>query len=101
MSQVRFLPGVPRRSVAAAAAAPAPGRHPRAEHHLGRDGGGERATSVSTRHVQVNASTEIATYVDSDNVFVLTPTVAGSIGNELAGWRVSGRYIVDVVSAAS
>jgi hypothetical protein len=78
-----------------------PGGHPRGEVHLGRDGGGEHATSVSGRHVQANASTEIATYVDSDNVVVLTPTVAGSIGNELAGWRVSGRYLVDVVSAAS
>jgi hypothetical protein len=78
-----------------------PGGHPRQELHVGRDGAGDHATSVSGKRLQATASTEIATYIDSDNVFVMTPTIAGSIANELAGWRVSGRYIVDVVSAAS
>jgi hypothetical protein len=78
-----------------------PGGHPRAELHLGKSGEGEHATSVTDRRLQASASTEIATYVDSDNVFVMTPTIAGSIANELAGWRISGRYLVDVVSAAS
>ena len=78
-----------------------PGGHPRAELHLGRAGASDHASSLSDRHLQVTASTEVATYVDTDNVFVMTPTIAGSIANELAGWRVSGRYLVDVVSAAS
>ena len=78
-----------------------PGGHPRAELHLGREGTTDRATSVSDRRLQGTASLEIGTYVDSDNVFVMTPSVAGSIANELAGWRVNGRYLVDVVSAAS
>jgi len=56
---------------------------------------------VSKKHLQVTASSEIGAYVDSDNVFVVTPTIAGSIGDELKGWHVSGRYLVDVVSAAS
>ena len=78
-----------------------PGGHPRAELHIGRDGAGDHATSVSKKHLQVTASSEIGAYVDSDNVFVVTPTIAGSIGDELKGWHVSGRYLVDVVSAAS
>ncbi|HEX4514459.1 MAG TPA: DUF3570 domain-containing protein [Polyangiaceae bacterium] len=78
-----------------------PGGHPRAELHLGRDGSSDHASSANDRRLQETASMEIGTYVDSDNVFVFTPTVAGSIANELAGWRVSGRYLVDVVSAAS
>jgi hypothetical protein len=47
------------------------------------------------------ASTEISGYADTDHVYVLTPSVAGSIADEVAGWSVSGHYLVDVVSAAS
>jgi hypothetical protein len=79
-----------------------PGGHPRAEVHLGHDtSGGHATSSVNDKKVQATASMEVGAYVDSDNVFVVTPTVAGSIGNELAGWHLSGRYLVDVVSAAS
>lgn len=47
------------------------------------------------------ASLEIATYADSDNVTVFTPSIAASISNVLQGASLKGRYIVDVVSAAS
>ncbi len=81
-----------------------PGGHPRAELHLGVDDKAatkHASSSTSTRTVQIIASSEVATYLDSDNVFVVTPTIAGAIANEVAGWRVNGRYLVDVVSAAS
>ncbi len=53
------------------------------------------------RNVDVRASSEVATYADTDHVFVVSPTVAGNVSNPTAGWSVGGRYLVDVVSAAS
>jgi hypothetical protein len=47
------------------------------------------------------ASTEVSAYSDTDAVHVLSPTIAGSIADPVAGWSVSGRYLVDAVSAAS
>ncbi len=47
------------------------------------------------------ASIEIATYADDDHVTVFTPSIAGSIENVLNGASLRGRYIIDVVSAAS
>ncbi|MEO6574790.1 MAG: hypothetical protein ABIP89_13175, partial [Polyangiaceae bacterium] len=47
------------------------------------------------------ASTEVAAYSDTDHVAVLTPSVAGHVGNPTSGWSVDGSYLVDVVSAAS
>ncbi len=47
------------------------------------------------------ASSEVAAYADTDHVFVITPTMAATVSNPTAGWDVSGRYLVDVVSAAS
>jgi hypothetical protein len=44
---------------------------------------------------------EVATYADSDNVTVFTPSVSGSIENITAGASIRGSYLVDVVSAAS
>ncbi len=52
---------------------------------------------TSTKH----ASLEIATYADGDHVTVFTPSIAASIENVLQGASLKGRYIVDVVSAAS
>src|SRR3954447_5628661 len=49
----------------------------------------------------VRASTEVSAYTDSDAVHVLSPTVAGSVGDDLAGWSIGGSYLVDAVSAAS
>jgi hypothetical protein len=47
------------------------------------------------------ASFEVAGYRDSDHVAVLTPSIAGSIENVTSGMSLGGRYLVDVVSAAS
>ncbi len=48
-----------------------------------------------------HASVEIGAYQDSVAVSVLTPSIAARIENPIAGWGVNGRYLVDVVSAAS
>jgi hypothetical protein len=51
--------------------------------------------------IDVRASTALAGYADTDHVFVVSPTIAGSLTDPTAGWSVDGRYLVDVVSAAS
>jgi hypothetical protein len=55
-----------------------------------------RADDVTWR-----GSTEVAAYQDSVAVSVLTPSMGVSAESPTAGWRVNGRYLVDVVSAAS
>lgn len=52
-------------------------------------------------HVAVKASTEMSGYTDTDAVNVLSPTVAASLADDLAGWTIGGRYLVDAVTAAS
>lgn len=49
----------------------------------------------------VRASSEVSAYTDTDSVHVLSPTIAGSVSDEVAGWTVAGSYLVDAVSAAS
>ena len=78
-----------------------PGAHPRAELRLGPADAPPAARSVAAHDVDVTASLDVATYADSDHVYVFTPSVAGGISDPLAGWSVNGRYLVDVVSAAS
>src|SRR5271154_5302810 len=51
--------------------------------------------------IEVRASSEVAGYSDTDHVAVVTPSVAGHVGNPAAGWSVDGSYLVDVISAAS
>ncbi|HEX2659442.1 MAG TPA: DUF3570 domain-containing protein [Polyangia bacterium] len=73
----------------------------------GEDGeNGERPRPVAPankakRGAIVRASSEVSAYTDTDSVHVLSPTVAGSVGDAIAGWSVSGSYLVDAVSAAS
>lgn len=57
----------------------------------------------ATAHADVTskASTEVAGYHDSIATSVLTPTAAASIEIPTAGWGANGRYLVDVVTAAS
>lgn len=52
-------------------------------------------------NVDVHLSGEVAAYQDSVAVSVLTPSVGARVENPVSGWGVSGRYLVDVVSAAS
>jgi hypothetical protein len=47
------------------------------------------------------ASLESSGYLDSDHVYVGSPSIGGSLGDDVAGWSVGGHYLVDVVSAAS
>jgi Protein of unknown function (DUF3570) len=49
----------------------------------------------------IRASSEVGAYRDSFATAVLTPTVATRVESPTAGWSVGGRYLVDVVSAAS
>ena len=49
----------------------------------------------------VRVATELSGYGDTDAVYVASPTIALGVGDALAGWSVTGRYLVDAVSAAS
>jgi hypothetical protein len=49
----------------------------------------------------IRASAEVGSYADTDAVLVASPSVAGSVSDDVAGWSVNGRYLVDAVSAAS
>lgn len=79
------------------------------ENEGDRDGGGKMpvAREAPTRLKKasgvrsVRASSEVSAYTDSDSVHVLSPTVTGSVADEVAGWSVAGSYLVDAVSAAS
>jgi hypothetical protein len=62
--------------------------------------GSARAAPPRPR-LSVEGTLELAGYADSDHVSVLSPTVAATVADEIAGWSVSGRYLVDAVSAAS
>jgi hypothetical protein len=59
------------------------------------------ATAKAASNVNVRASTEVGGYIDSTATSVLTPSVGINVENPTAGWGVSGRYLVDIVSAAS
>ncbi|HSO37847.1 MAG TPA: DUF3570 domain-containing protein [Labilithrix sp.] len=54
-----------------------------------------------TSNVTIRANTEIAGYLDSTATSVLTPSLGGTVENPTAGWAINGRYLLDVVSAAS
>ena len=56
----------------------------------------EKPKSVDGRVV-----VEVAGYHDNRAVSVLTPSAAATLTNPTAGWSANGRYLVDVVSAAS
>ncbi len=51
--------------------------------------------------ITARASTEMAGYTDSVGVSVFTPSVAVGVENPISGWGANGRYLVDMVSAAS
>jgi len=52
-------------------------------------------------NVTARASSEVAGYTDSVGVTVFTPSIGASVDSPTAGWGASGRYLLDVVSAAS
>ena len=51
--------------------------------------------------VTTRLSGEVAGYTDSVGVSVLTPSAGATVENPTSGWGVDGRYLVDVVTAAS
>ncbi|MDC0747961.1 DUF3570 domain-containing protein [Polyangium mundeleinium] len=55
----------------------------------------------ATSGLDASASAETSFYLDDTHVGVVTPTIAGTISSPTAGWSLSGRYLVDVVTAAS
>lgn len=59
----------------------------------------ESAPAESNLTARVGA--EVSGYIDTVATEVLTPSVAGTVENATAGWALSGRYLLDVVSAAS
>jgi hypothetical protein len=61
----------------------------------------ETSQVIESSSIDVRASSEVAAYADTDHVYVVTPTIAGTIAQPTAGWTLDGRYLVDVVSAAS
>ena len=95
-------------AIAFARGAAAQDDHNPAEQSVARKDQGEQLAAERTAQTsnlddtsEKRASLEIATYADSDNVTVFTPSIAASITNVLQGASLRGRYIVDVVSAAS
>src|SRR5438128_1952721 len=72
---------------------------PPPEADASSSGGAEKKTRQSD--IDIHASLEIGAYQDSNATSVLTPSVAARVENPTAGWGVNGRYLVDVVTAAS
>lgn len=58
-------------------------------------------TPEKARSVDGRASAEVAGYLDSNGVQVLTPSIGAKLSSPTAGWNANGRYLVDIVSAAS
>ncbi len=59
------------------------------------------ARFASAGGLTTRASAEVAGYQDSVSVSVLTPNVGVGLESPTGGWALSGRYLVDVVTAAS
>jgi hypothetical protein len=59
------------------------------------------AGAADSKNVTTRGSTEVAVYRDSVAVNVLTPSIGVNVESPTLGWGVNGRYLVDVVSAAS
>lgn len=61
----------------------------------------EGQAPLPASNVTARASIEIGAYQDNVAVSVLTPSISARVEDPTAGWGVNGRYLVDVVSAAS
>jgi hypothetical protein len=77
-------------------AAPAPAPAPVSPVDTPQEPAPEKVRSVDGR-----ATAEVAGYIDSNGVSVLTPSIGARLTSPTAGWTANGRYLVDVVSAAS
>jgi hypothetical protein len=61
------------------------------------------ASGEAPRESPVHVATqgELAAYVDTDAVAVISPSLGAEVEDVLAGWTAQGSYLVDIVSAAS
>jgi hypothetical protein len=57
--------------------------------------------AAAGRGAVVRAGFELSGYADTDHVTVATPSIVGSIADDVEGWSVGGSYLLDAVSAAS
>lgn len=60
-----------------------------------------KASAPSSSNLTARVSAQMAAYQDSTATTVFTPNVGASLENPTSGWGVNGRYLVDMVSAAS
>ena len=58
-------------------------------------------THAAASATVVRMSAELSGYGDTDAVYVASPTISLGVADELTGWSVNARYLVDAVSAAS
>jgi hypothetical protein len=63
--------------------------------------GTARGEPTTSSDYDVHAASETAQYVDTDHVFVTTPSITASVAKPTAGLTLNASYLVDVVSAAS
>jgi hypothetical protein len=95
----RLLLGIIAASIVVSSSAPG---HARRRHRDEEEAETEKAgDDAKPAGPTVSASSAVSAYSDTDSVHVITPTVAGGVKDDVAGWSVSGRYLVDAVSAAS
>ncbi len=82
-------------------AAPDPAKRVDGSAEVSADKGATEAPPPQVSSVNKRVSVEVGGYQDSVAVSVLTPSLAAGAESPTAGWSVNGRYLVDVVSAAS
>lgn len=61
----------------------------------------DTAHAQNSRALNIHSDAEVSAYADSDAVTVLTPALAASVEDPVAGVSASGGYLLDIVSAAS
>jgi hypothetical protein len=63
--------------------------------------GGSSEARAGDSEVTTRLSSEVAGYTDSVGVNVVTPSAGATVESPTSGWGVDGRYLVDIVTAAS
>ena len=53
------------------------------------------------KNLVVKAGFDMSSYSDTNHVYVVSPSINGSITSPTAGWNIGGSFLLDVVSAAS
>jgi tetratricopeptide (TPR) repeat protein len=53
------------------------------------------------KNLVIKAGFDVASYADTDHVYVASPAINGSVTSPTAGWNVGGSLLLDVVTAAS